>query len=289
MAIELPSNDLKLRQWYGEAKLAARAAAVDDFELDWLLGEMLGLDRLSLRLGNFPPVADDMLTALASLWEQRLRDRVPVQYLVGHGHWRGMKLAVSPAVLIPRPETELLIDLVSEVSSAGIWVDLGTGSGAIALGLAQEMPEAEIHAVDVSPAALAVAKTNAKNLGFSDRIRFYQGSWCEPIGHLEGKVTGFLSNPPYIPSRTVDALEPEVVNHEPRLALDGGQDGLDAIRHLVREGSKYLRSGGVWAVELMAGQGETVADLLRENGNYEAVRIAYDLANWDRFVLARRS
>jgi release factor glutamine methyltransferase len=277
-----------LRQWYGAAKVAAHAAAVDTFELDWLLGELLGLDRLSLRLGNFP-VVDGDLAVLEDLWERRLVDRIPVQYLVGHVHWRGMRLKVSSAVLIPRPETELLIDLVSDVLVSGPWVDLGTGSGAIALGLAQALPAVEIHAVDCSGAALEIARENAGALGFGSRIRFYQGSWCEPIAHLQGSLAGFLSNPPYIPSAEVDVLQPEVVGHEPRLALDGGEDGLDAIRHLVGEGSRYLRSGGIWAIELMAGQGETVANLLQEQGNYEDIRIERDWADWDRFVLARRS
>lgn len=268
--------------------MAAHAAAVDAFELDWLLGELLGIDRLSLRLGNFPAVEGD-LAALEDLWERRLGDRIPVQYLVGHVHWRGMRLKVSPAVLIPRPETELLIDLVRDVLVSGPWADLGTGSGAIALGLAQALPSVEIHAVDCSEAALEIARENAGIFGLADRITFYQGSWCEPIAHLEGRLAGFLSNPPYIPSREVDVLQPEVVGHEPRLALDGGEDGLDAIRHLVAEGSKYLRSGGIWAIELMAGQGETVANLLQQQGNYEDIRIERDWADWDRFVLARRS
>jgi release factor glutamine methyltransferase len=277
-----------LRQWYGAAKVSALAAAVDGFELDWLLGELFGLDRLSLRLGNFPAVDGD-LAMLEDLWERRLVDRIPVQYLVGHVHWRGMRLKVSPAVLIPRPETELLIDLVSDVSVSGPWVDLGTGSGAIALGLAQALPLAEIHAVDCSGAALEIARENAGALGLKNRIRFYQGSWCDPIAHLQGSLAGFLSNPPYIPSGEVDVLQPEVLCHEPRLALDGGIDGFDSIRHLVTEGSRYLRSGGIWAIELMAGQGETVANLLQEQGNYEDIRIERDWADWDRFVLARRS
>jgi release factor glutamine methyltransferase len=277
-----------LRQWYGAAKNAAHAAAVDVFELDWLLGELLGIDRLSLRLGNFPARLDGDLAALDDLWERRLRDRIPVQYLVGHVHWRGMRLKVSPAVLIPRPETELLIDLVRDVSVQGPFVDLGTGSGAIALGLAQVLPHAEIHAVDYSGAALAIARENAAALGLGDRILFYQGSWCGPIAHLQGRLAGFISNPPYIPSREVEGLQPEVLRHEPRLALDGGTDGLDAIRHLVVEGSRYLRSGGIWAVELMAGQGETVANLLQAQGNYEDIRIERDWADWDRFVLAQR-
>lgn len=182
-------DPLSLRQWYGAAKNAAHAAAVDVFELDWLLGELLGIDRLSLRLGSFPATVGD-LAVLDDLWERRLRDRIPVQYLVGHVHWRGMRLKVSPAVLIPRPETELLIDLVRDAAIDGPLVDLGTGSGAIAIGLAQALPNLKIHAVDCSEAALEIARENAEALGFGDRITFYQGSWCEPIAHLKAVWRG---------------------------------------------------------------------------------------------------
>jgi release factor glutamine methyltransferase len=167
-------------------------------------------------------------------------------------------------------------------------VDLGTGSGAIAIGLASELTNATIHAVDFSSEALAVARQNAENLGFAQKVNFYQGSWWEPLGFLKGRVTGMVSNPPYIPSSTVLTLQPEVLKHEPHLALDGGFDGLECIRHLVETAPDYLESGGVWLVEMMAGQAEAVADMLESHGSYCDVQIFADLAGVDRFALAYR-
>jgi release factor glutamine methyltransferase len=234
------------------------------------------------------------LSELAQLWQRRLQERVPVQYLTGVAHWRHFSLKVTPAVLIPRPETELLIDLAVEaVESYGVnpkshWVDLGTGSGAIAIGLAGALTNARVYAVDCSSEALAVARLNAENLGLGSRVNFYQGSWWEPLAFLKGQVSGMVSNPPYIPSSTVLTLQPEVLKHEPHLALDGGFDGLECIRHLVETAPNYLESGGVWLVEMMAGQAEAVADMLESHGSYGKVQIFSDLAGVDRFALAYR-
>ena len=223
-----------------------------------------------------------------------MQERVPVQYLTGITHWRDFSLKVTPAVLIPRPETELLIDLAVEalkpdrLNSKSNWVDLGTGSGAIAIGLASVLTNSTIYAIDFSSAALAVAQQNADNCGFGDRIKFDRGSWWEPLKFLKGQVSGMVSNPPYIPSSTVLTLQPEVTKHEPHLALDGGLDGLDCIRHLAETAPDYLESGGVWLVEMMAGQAETVAEILESQGSYCQVQIFADLAGIDRFALAYR-
>ncbi len=289
-------SGLELWQWVNQAK--AIASDIPNSELDWLLQELAGLDKLALRLESFkdlPKIELKLsLSELAQLWERRLQERVPVQYLTGVAHWRNFSLKVTPAVLIPRPETELLIDLAVEaVKSYGVnpksdWVDLGTGSGAIAIGLASELKNATIHAVDCSVSALAVAQINADNLGFGSRINFYQGLWWEPLEFLKGKVSGMVSNPPYIPSSTVLTLQPEVLKHEPHLALDGGLDGLDCIRHLIETAPDYLKSGGVWLVEMMAGQETAVADMLQSHGSYGQVQIFSDLARIDRFALAYR-
>ena len=281
-----------------QAKAMAIASDIPNSELDWLLQELAGLDKLALRLESFkdlPKIELKLsLSELDRLWQQRLQERVPVQYLTGVAHWRNFSLKVTPAVLIPRPETELLIDLaVDAVKSYGVnpksdWVDLGTGSGAIAIGLASELKNATIHAVDCSVSALAVAQINADNLGFGSRINFYQGLWWEPLEFLKGKVSGMVSNPPYIPSSTVLTLQPEVLKHEPHLALDGGLDGLDCIRHLIETAPDYLKSGGVWLVEMMAGQETAVADMLQSHGSYGQVQIFSDLAGIDRFALAYR-
>lgn len=291
-------SGLELWQWVNQAAAEARSSDIPLAEIDWLLQELAGLDRLALRLESFkdlPKIELKLsLSELAKLWQRRLHERVPVQYLTGVAHWRHFSLKVTPAVLIPRPETELLIDLAVEaVKSYGVnpkshWVDLGTGSGAIAIGLACALTNARVYAVDCSSEALAVARLNAENLGFGSRVNFYQGLWWEPLAFLKGQVSGMVSNPPYIPSSTVLTLQPEVVRHEPHLALDGGFDGLDCIRHLVETAPDYLESGGVWLVEMMAGQAEAVADMLESHGSYGKVQIFSDLAGIDRFALAYR-
>ncbi len=285
-------SGLQLWQWRNATLVAAIATDVPPTEVDWLLLEVAGLDRLALRLESFknwPQIQMQLpLEELDQLWQRRLNERLPVQYIAGATPWRQFKIAVSNAVLIPRPETECLIDLAVAAAgnASGHWADLGTGSGAIAIGLADVLPKATIHAVDYSPEALAIAQTNANNLGFADRIRFYQGSWWEPLTFLKGQFSGMVSNPPYIPTSTLPSLQPEVVKHEPHLALDGGADGLDCIRHLIDISPSYLQSGGVWLIEMMAGQADTVRGLLENQGSYYNIQIHSDLAGIERFVLA---
>lgn len=291
----------ELWQWRQEARKSATVAKVPVAEVDWLLQEVAGLDPLALRLESFK-VRDAIelrhpLPLLSQLWHRRLYERSPIQYLTGTTFWRHFSLKVSSAVLIPRPETEYLIDLAVEAVKnspttglqAGNWADLGTGSGAIALGLAEAFPAAKVHAVDYSVDALAIAQLNAQQLGFAQRIQFYQGSWWEPLGVHRGQLSGMVSNPPYIPSSDVPQLQPEVANHEPHLALDGGSDGLDCIRKLIATSPNYLRAGGVWLIEMMAGQADTVAQLLNSHGSYCNIQIFADFAGIDRFALAYRS
>jgi len=288
----------ELWQWRQDAMRSAAAADVPVEEVDWLCREVAGLDSLALRLESYKGQQLNLrypLAVLSQLWQRRLDERLPVQYLAGVSHWRHFSLTVSPAVLIPRPETECLIDLAIEAVKncptphldAGLWADLGTGSGAIALGLAEAFPSAQIHAVDYSAAALSIAQLNAQQLGLQNRIRFHQGSWWQPLG-LQGKFSGMISNPPYIPSSCIAQLEPEVVNHEPLIALDGGSDGLDCIRQLIATSGDYLQSGGVWLIEMMAGQADTVAGLLQSHGSYGNIQVFSDLAGIDRFALAYR-
>ena len=286
----IAAQDLgRWRQW---AKTQAIATDISVEEVDWFLQGLTTVDRLSLRLGIRDAVQSQVsLAELSQLWERRCQEKVPVQYLVGKTPWRNFELFVSPAVLIPRPETEYLIDLARTSPTnlhAGHWVDLGTGSGAIALGLAESFAAATIHAVDQSAAALDVARKNAIAYGFQNRIQFYQGSWWEPLQHLRGQVAGMVSNPPYIPAALLPDLQPEVYHHEPHSALDGGTDGLADLRILVNEAPDYLMSGGIWLVEMMRGQGEAVAQLLADNGHYTQIQIINDFAGGDRYVSAQR-
>ena len=291
-------------QWYDRNFLAAKQHDVPIYEFDWLVLRLTDLDKLDLRLRSpniSQKVTTETLTTLDQLWQKRLSDRIPVQHLTGEVTWRDLELQVSPAVLIPRPETELIIDIVTDFVNKnskdgsytnGVWVDLGTGSGAIAIALAQHFlnikSQAQVHAVDYSEAALEIAKINAnKN---HQQVHFHHGSWFEPLAklNLQNQIAGVVSNPPYIPSIKVLNLQPEVTNHEPHLALDGGDDGLVSIRELVNTAPQYLISGGFWIVELMAGQSEIVRSLLQVNGNYTNIQIHQDYAGILRFISANR-
>jgi len=284
-----------LSSWYQQAKQAAISSRIDPEEVDWLLQAVTSLTSLDLRLnilGDRSQISSSKsLSELSKLWQQRLQKRLPVQYLVETVFWRRFQLKVTPAVLIPRPETELIIDIAAKHNRITVasqyWVDLGTGSGAIALGLADIFPTATIHAVDLSPDALEIAQENAQSLNLSN-ICFEQGSWWSPLSSLQGKVTGMVANPPYIPSAQIARLDPEVAQHEPRMALDGGDDGLDDIRHLVATTPLYLVSGGMWLVEIMIDQAAAVVELLQQQGEYYDIKVLRDLAGVDRFVLAYR-
>lgn len=285
----------ELSQWRQQAIADLEQAQLSPKEVDIFLQAVTDLDTLSLRLQSFREREKIPLSyswsEITKRWQKRLQARVPLQYLLESVVWRNFTLKVSPEVLIPRPETELLIDIVGETvrgDDGGIWVDLGTGSGAIAIGLASILTKAEIYAIDYSQTALAIAKENIINTGFADRIILKQGSWWTPLEKWKGQISGMLSNPPYIPSSEILDLQIEVREHEPRLALDGGEDGLTALRYLVATAPDYLRSGGLWLVEMRAGQGEKVAQMLENQGNYRQIQIINDLAGFDRFVLAER-
>jgi release factor glutamine methyltransferase len=272
------------------------------YELDWLLATTASLDRLALRLESFRALPHLDLTRslqeLSQLWQQRLEQRVPMQYLLGYTTWRNLILEVAPGVLIPRPETELLIDLaqawvnehpILRQDSIMRWADLGTGSGAIALGLAQSFPQADIYAVDLSPIALEIARRNAKRLQPSVRpIHFYLGEWLAPLNSLVDGLDGIISNPPYIPHAEIPTLQPEVSRHEPHLALDGGEDGLDSISWIVKQTPQYLRSGGMLLLEMMGGQGALVKAMLQNNGLYCNIQTHLDLSGVERFTSATR-
>ena len=285
----------ELSQWRQQAIADLQQAQLSPKEVDIFLQAVTDIDTLSLRLQSFREREKIPLSyswsEITKRWQKRLQARVPLQYLLESVVWRNFTLKVSPEVLIPRPETELLIDIVGETvrgDDVGIWVDLGTGSGAIAIGLASILTKAEIYASDYSQTALAIAKENIINTGFADRIILKQGSWWTPLEKWKGQISGMVSNPPYIPSAEILDLQIEVREHEPRLALDGGEDGLTALRYLAATAPDYLRSGGLWLVEMRAGQGEKVAQMLENQGNYRQIQIINDLAGFDRFVLAER-
>ena len=230
----------ELQLWRREQLLGQQDQAA---ALDWLLELEAGLRWRELQASYLHPEApvqlDCSLQRLEQIWQQYCQQQVPLQHLVGRCPWRDFELEVSPAVLIPRQETELLVELAMgcfEASDAPQrWADLGTGSGCLAVALARHWPSSCGWAVDCSREALAVARRNAAALGLlqSAAVQWCEGLWWQPLQPLAGQLDLVVSNPPYIPSAVVDGLEPVVRDHEPRLALDGGSDGLDALRLII--------------------------------------------------------
>jgi release factor glutamine methyltransferase len=197
---------------------------------------------------------------------RRREAREPVAHIIGRRHFWTIELAVTPDVLIPRPETELLVESAMHVLAPGQAarvLDLGVGSGAILFAILKERPRANGVGVDVSGDALAIARRNAEALGLSDRVDLRAGDWA---ADLEGAFDLVVSNPPYIPSQDIDGLQPEVARFEPRLALDGGADGLDAYRAIITALPRLLKPGGAFALEVGIGQAESVRALAEAAG-----------------------
>ncbi|MGK7910808.1 MAG: peptide chain release factor N(5)-glutamine methyltransferase [Synechococcus sp.] len=289
----MEANAVDLDRWRREAIQQAANFDIDAAEVDWLLREVTGWTALD-RIMHRPPPYSYSLEKLDTLWQQRLHRNIPLQQLLHTVTWRRLQLTVTDAVLIPRPETELLVDLaldaLAEFPQPGTWVDMGTGSGAIAIGMAREIPKLSAIAVDISGQALEVAARNVSRHGLEQQITLLQGEWFGALRGTANKVLplqGMVSNPPYIPTTAVENLAPEVRDREPRLALDGGADGLDAVRHLIQEAPNFLQSGGCWLVELMYDQADKVARLLAEDGRYQRIERHPDLDGNQRFVSAR--
>lgn len=284
-----------LYQWRLGAQTQAQLANVPAYEVDWFLQGVSPLSQSDLSLGLYRDRIVSLshsLDWLTQQWQRRIAERVPVQYLVGETPWRDLMLTVTPDVLIPRPETELIIEIVQawvarqkDLPEPMVWVDLGTGSGAIAIALAKAFPASQVLAVDISTAALDIARQNAQR-NQAANIEFLHSSWFEALENWRGKLSGVITNPPYIPSDVVLNLEPEVTNHEPHKALDGGHDGLDDIRFLIKQSPEFLCPGGLWLTEHMQGQAPIITKLLSTANVYDNIQIHADLAGIERFVLA---
>lgn len=271
-----------------EAIRRLEAAGVDTPRLDaeLLLAQVLGRDRVYL----FAHPEETLGAEAAAQFEVllgRREAREPLPYLLGTWEFMGMPFLVSSAVLIPRPETETLVEAAAaRLSPDARILDVGAGSGCISVGLAKLLPETEILALEPSVEALEIARQNIHALGFTERVRLICGRFPEDAGNL-GPLDAIVSNPPYIPSREVDVLEPELQLHEPRGALDGGADGLDVIRPLAERGPLVLNPGGLLAMEVAQGQADRVCELLRSTGTWQPPETVFDLAGIPRVVLAR--
>jgi release factor glutamine methyltransferase len=275
----------KLLEWT-EDFLRKKGVESARLEAQILLAHALGCKKIDLYVRHDEEPAEDRRTAFREMIKKRA-DGMPVAYLVGHREFYSLEFAVSPAVLIPRPETETLVmEALRRLKPlpAPRVLDVGTGSGAIAVVIAKHHKTAQITAVDVSPTALAVAKSNAEKHGVADRITFTEGDLFGPVaGHTFDLI---VSNPPYIAEAEFPSLDVGVRDFEPRSALAGGPDGLDFYRRIATEASNYLVPGGVVLVEIGATQESAVRDLFA--AHLEVGPTYKDAAGRPRVVSATR-
>ena len=286
------------------AASALQAAGVESARLEaqLLLGLALGVSRTAIVAGLHPEPIEEQWARFDALMAKR-RERVPFAYLRGTQDFYGLEFVVTPAVLIPRPETELLVDFAREklplsntsnrelnrrrdLPLHSVLADVGTGSGCIAIAVLANAPGVWGVAVDRSAAALSVAQTNAARNGVAERLRLVEGDLLS--GERDGRFDVIVSNPPYIPSGEIADLQAEVRDSEPRLALDGGRDGLDLVRDLARDAVRALRPGGWLGVEIARGQAEDTAAILSAAGlaNIETRR---DLAGIERVICGQKA
>ena len=229
------------------------------------------------------------LEFLESIWNEHLLKCCPIQYLCGITFWRDLKLKVSNKVLIPRSETELIVDIVFNLfrkSEKLFFAELGTGSGAISIALALAYPFSQGVATDIDQDALEVAIKNYMNSSKQSNLKFYCGNWWSPLESFKGKLDLVISNPPYIPKNTYEKLPKEVKNFEPKLALLGGEDGLKHIKEIIQKAPLFLKERGWLILENHFDQGEKVKQLLIKN-KFTSIEIVKDLSGIGRFTIGR--
>ena len=230
------------------------------------------------------------LVFLESIWDHHLHKSCPIQYLCGITFWRDLKLKVTNKVLIPRPETELIVDIVFNIfrkkSEKLFFAELGTGSGAISIALALAYPFSDGVATDIDQDALEIATKNYINSSKQSNLKFYCGNWWSPLESFKGKLDLAISNPPYIPKDTYEKLPKEVKNFEPKVALLGGEDGLKHIREIIQKAPLFLKEKGWLILENHYDQGEKVKQLLIKN-KFTSIEIVKDLSGIGRFTIGR--
>jgi release factor glutamine methyltransferase len=281
-----------VRDRLGDAarRLANAGVETPRVDAEWLLAAALGMRRNGLYAA-----IDDVLSEEAAdryeAWILRRIARVPLQHLLGTQAFRDLMVRVSPDVLVPRPETEMLVawalELLPAPGARPLVLDVGTGSGCIACALASERPDVRVVAVDASPAAVAVARDNVAALDLAERVTVSVSDLFSGLAPMRADL--IVSNPPYLPANVIDTLAPEITDHEPRAALDGGLDGLTLIRRLVSEAPRWLRPDAPLALET-AGD-EQVHEIVRlmSGAHFTDVTTRRDLSGVTRFVCGRRA
>ncbi len=230
------------------------------------------------------------LEVLGALWDKHLNTNIPIQYLSGTSYWRDLQLEVSNKVLIPRPETELIIEIISgkfkNKDEKITFVDLGTGSGAIGIALALLNPKWKGIATDIDKNIIEIASRNFANNSNQSNLKFYCGHWWEPLELFKRKIDLAVANPPYIPQNVYKDLPKEVRSFEPKTALLGGEDGLDHIKEIVQLAPSYLKDKGLLLIENHFDQGKRVKQLFLEN-KFNEVRVLKDFSGIGRFTIGR--
>jgi release factor glutamine methyltransferase len=268
------------------------AAGIEDarIEAELLLRHALGVDRAALYARLDEALPDNVAACHEALLGRRL-DREPSAHILGEREFYGLAFKVTPDVLVPRPETELLVETAIELAKprsrirrGPIIADVGTGSGAITVALALNVPRSSLYAIDYSREALEVAEANAKAHGVADRVMCLRGDLLSPLPEY---VDVIVANLPYVTTAELETLAPEVRDHEPRLALDGGADGLGLIRRLLDEAPRYLRPNGAVCIEIGAAQGTAAISAARAAFPDAAIELRRDFAGRDRVVVVR--
>jgi len=269
------------------AKVLVNAGVTSaDINAQWLMTHVLGCRRTELALKLSDPLSDEEQARWDEVVAKRIQ-RIPLQHIIGTVDFCGIELDVNEHVLIPRPETELLAEMAwvvaASMNQASV-LDIGTGSGCLAIAVALNARKATVHALDISANALEVARANASRHGLKERITFHEADMREPPP-VNGLIDLIVANPPYVPSRDIRDLEPEVRDHDPHLSLDGGEDGLDYYRSLAENLLPCLSTEGRLMMEIGEGQASGVADIIGCSGG-RVIEILPDLNNVERIVVA---
>lgn len=260
-------------------------------EAGMLMAHLLGCERTHLYLDRDRVLAFQEIEDYFNMVDKRIQG-TPIHYIIGYREFMGLKFYVNENVLIPRPDTEVLVEhVINYCRNSGMHflkiLDIGTGSGAIAVSLAKYIENCQVTAIDIDDKALQVAKKNGIVHGVDDRIEFIQGDLFCPLMESKDKFHIMVSNPPYIPTADIEKLEIQVKDYEPIKALDGGREGLDFYMRLAKDAPNFLHDGGLWAVEVGYNQAQQVAEILREQGCYHDIEFIKDLSGYNRVVSAR--
>ncbi|PIP19956.1 MAG: peptide chain release factor N(5)-glutamine methyltransferase [Candidatus Omnitrophica bacterium CG08_land_8_20_14_0_20_41_16] len=277
-------------------------------EAELLFTQALGCDRAALYFNKRGSLNSRQAAFVSTALKRRIKGE-PIQYILGKTEFMGLEFKVNKDVLIPRPETEILVETAIKIvrkfvalakggQTTALWpassqvrklriLDIGTGSGCIAISLAKFLPEASITATDISDKALETAKENAKFNNVEDKIVFLRSDLFESLAICDMRYAICVCNPPYIAAGEIDNLQPEI-KYEPRIALDGGKDGLGFYRRIIKEAPDYLRDNGILIMEIGFGQAQAIGDIFRESGNFKILEIVKDYNNIDRVITAKR-